>query len=590
MMALAIITPFAYYLSKIVFDEVLKLHDVKLYIIPEHYANFQWHFVFNRDWFEIIPKKIFNYLLSPYVGTKWYIVFGFIIVPIFFIKSLLTYIRSWKIHSIGHRIICDFQRELYDKFLKLPLSFYNSAKTGDISSRIISDVYRTQEVVTDIILQVLQQSLIVIGTVSFLLWMSPLLALISFVGVPFALAPIILTGRYLKKKSKLSQEETANINSHIFETVSAIKIIKIFNKETHENNSFNQAIDKLLKILLKTAKIATLSSPLVEFLSTLIVTGFISLGCFYLIESNKMTPGDFLAFVILVYSLYDPLRRLGRMNDKIANGFAALDRMIEIYSLKSELDDHKGTNQLPELTTGITFKNLSFKYQNENVLNDINFSAPKGKSTAIVGISGSGKTTLVNLLPSFFELQVGDILFDDSSLKNVTLQSLRNQIALVSQEVILFNQSIEYNIGYGKENFTKDDVVIAAKKANAHEFIMELPNGYESQIGERGAKLSGGQRQRISIARALLSDKPILILDEATSALDVQSEKLIQEALNNLMKNKTTFVIAHRLSTIQNADQIIVLNSGSIESIGTHEELMKSDGTYKSLYTTMMNS
>jgi subfamily B ATP-binding cassette protein MsbA len=590
MIGLAIITPLSIYLgSKFIFDEVLELHDVKKYIIPEKYSVFDWSFITNLEWLKIAPQIWFNYCFESFFGQKWYVLFSYIVVPIYLIKTSLLYARTWRVSYIGHRIICDFQAELYEHFLKLPIPFFNKSRTGEITSGIISDVYRVQEIVTDSILQTLQNFFIITGTLIILLFISPSLTLIALVGMPIAIAPIVFTAQYLKRKSKTSQEEMANITSHIYETISAIKIIKIFNKEKDENKRFTNALDKLLKILYKSSRVGAIGSPMVEFLSVFYLALFIAYGC-KLVESGAFSKGSFVTFIVLVFSLFDPLKKISRMNNKIANSMAALDRIMDTLTVKGENYFAPGTIDLPTLQKGITFKDLTFCYdQEKDVLKNINFFVPKGKTTALVGLSGSGKTTLVNLLPCFFDIKEGDILMDDVSIKKYNLPSVRKSISLVSQEILLFNETVAYNISYSKSEASREQIIAAAKKANAHEFIIQLPNGYDTIIGEKGSRLSGGQKQRLSIARALIADSPILILDEATSALDVQSEKLIQSALDELIQNRTTIIIAHRLSTVKNADQIVVLDKGKVENIGKHDELMEKGGLYKTLYNTLIN-
>jgi len=590
MIGLAVITPLSYYIgTKFVIDEVIELNKVVPYFVPENYSTFNWSFIFDLEWLKIAPKIAFNYCFQNFVGHKWYEIFIYMVVPLFFIKSVLMYARSWRVTYIGHRIICDFQAELYEHFLKLPIPFFNKSRIGEISSSIISDVYRIQEIVTDSILQTLQNFFIITTTIIILLFISPSLTLIALVGIPIAMAPLVLSANYLKKKSRKSQEETANISSHIYETISSIKIIKIFNKEKTENIRFTEALGKLLKILYKSSRVGAISSPMVEFLSIFYLALFIAYGC-SLVETGVFPKGSFIAFIVLVFSLFDPVKKLSRMNNKIANSMAALDRIMTTLSLKGENYNPPHTTDMPTFKDNITFKDLSFSYDDEKeVLKNVTFKVPKGKATALVGLSGSGKTTLVNLLPCFYDIKDGDILIDGVSIRLYNIPSIRKNISLVSQDILLFNESVTYNICYGKANANKEEIIAAAKKANAHEFIMQLPDGYDTIIGEKASLLSGGQKQRLSIARALLVDAPILILDEATSALDVQSEKLIQNALEELMNNRTTIIIAHRLSTVKNADQIVVLDKGRVENIGKHDELMASGGLYKSLYNTLIN-
>lgn len=591
MIGLAIIAPLSIYLgTSFIIDEVLELKNVEPYFVPPRYSVFEWSFLTNTEWLKFSPKIFFNYLFPSFFGRKWYELFSFIVVPVFFMKAVLLYTRTWRVSYIGNQIICDFQAELYEHFLKLPIPFFNKSRTGEITSSIISDVYRVQEIVTDAILQTLQNFLIIFGSLTILIYISPSLTLIAVIGLPIALAPIVITAQYLKKKSRKSQEEMANITSHIYETISAIKIIKIFNKEKDENKRFSSALSNLLKILYKSSRVGAIGSPLVEFLSIFYLSLFIAYGC-TLVAAGEFPKGSFVAFIVLVFSLYDPLKKISRMNNKIANSFAALDRIMETLSLKGENYFAPGTIDLTTIEKGITFKNLSFQYEEEKeVLKNVNLFIPKGKSTALVGLSGSGKTTLVNLLPCFFDIKEGDILIDDVSIKKYNLPSVRKCISLVSQDIILFNETVAYNISYAKSDSTKEQIIAAAKKANAHEFITQLPNGYDTIIGEKGSRLSGGQKQRLSIARALLADSPLLILDEATSALDVQSEKQIQSALDELIQNRTTIIIAHRLSTVKNADQIVILDKGQVENIGKHDELMSKSNLYKSLYNTLISS
>jgi subfamily B ATP-binding cassette protein MsbA len=590
MIGLAVITPLSYYIgTKFVIDEVIELNKVVPYFVPENYSTFNWSFIFDLEWLKSAPKIAFNFCFKSLMGHKWYEVFIYMVVPLFFVKAILMYARSWRVTYIGHKIICDFQAELYEHFLKLPIPFFNKSRIGEISSSIISDVYRIQEIVTDSILQTLQNFFIITTTIIILLFISPSLTLIALVGIPIAMAPLVLSANYLKKKSRKSQEETANISSHIYETISSIKIIKIFNKEKTENIRFTEALGKLLKILYKSSRVGAISSPLVEFLSIFYLALFVAYGC-SLVESGVFPKGSFIAFIVLVFSLFDPVKKLSRMNNKIANSMAALDRIMTTLSLKGENYNPPHTTDMPTFKDNITFKDLSFSYDDEKeVLKNVTFKVPKGKTTALVGLSGSGKTTLVNLLPCFYDIKDGDILIDGVSIKLYNIPSIRKNISLVSQDILLFNESVAYNICYGKANANKEEIIAAAKKANAHEFIIQLPNGYDTIIGEKASRLSGGQKQRLSIARALLVDTPILILDEATSALDVQSEKLIQNALEELMNNRTTIIIAHRLSTVKNADQIVVLDKGRVENIGKHDELMASGGLYKSLYNTLIN-
>ncbi|RLA91812.1 MAG: ABC transporter permease, partial [Deltaproteobacteria bacterium] len=408
-------------------------------------------------------------------------------------------------------------------------------------------------------------------------------ALITFMIFPISIIPIVKFGKKIRKFSKKSQIKMGSITTLLHETISGNRIVKAFNMEDYESKRFSEENHRLFKIIMKRQTIRALSSPVMETLGGLGAALIILVGGMAVIK-GKVTPGTFFSFVTALFMMYQPLKSISKMNNIIQEGMAAGKRVFEILDLKPGIHDKEGAIHLSGIKEGIEFKNVSFKYEDEWVLKDISFKVRKGETVALVGMSGGGKTTIANLIPRFYDIQHGTILIDGVDIRDYTIRSLRDNIAIVTQQTILFNDTVRNNIAYGNHEKNDEEVIKAAIAANAHDFILKLPKGYNTIIGEAGIKLSGGERQRISIARALLKDAPILILDEATSSLDTESEKEVQIALNNLMKNRTSIVIAHRLSTIRNADKIIVIENGKIVEKGTHEELLALKGYYKKLY------
>ncbi|MBE0583418.1 MAG: ATP-binding cassette domain-containing protein, partial [Desulfofustis sp.] len=389
--------------------------------------------------------------------------------------------------------------------------------------------------------------------------------------------------------STTAQEETANVSNVLYETITGNRIVKAFNMQSHENLRFAKQLDTLFRVTVQDAKFRCLQHPLMEFIGGIALSLFIWFGG-RLVINGSMTPGEFFALMTSLIVAYDPVKRIGKVNSAIQQGLAAATRIFAILDIKPEIADQPGAIDLPPFHRDIEFRGVTFTYSDQTVaLSDINLTVPAGQTLAIVGHSGGGKTTLTNLIPRFLDVTEGSIIIDDHDIRAVTMHSLRQQIAMVTQQTILFNDTIRNNIAYGSPDATDRDIRSAAEAAHALGFINELPNGFATIIGEGGARLSGGQRQRISIARALLKNAPILILDEATSALDTESEREVQGALENLMKNRTTFVIAHRLSTIRNAHRIIVIKNGRIVEDGTHDSLLARHGEYEMLYTMQFN-
>jgi len=507
-----------------------------------------------------------------------------IVIFVFFFKGIAYYIYTFLLEKVGQSIIRDFRQEIFDHLHKQSLSFFSNMPTGTLMSRIISDVTLMQSAVSNALVGIVRdffQVIILLGVVFYMNWK---LAMFSFVVLPVAAFPIVKFGRIFRKLSTSTQEGVANVSNILYETITGHRIVKAFCKEQYEGKRFFKQIDILFTITIKDAKYRCLQHPLMEYIGGVAIALIIWFGGREVIEGNS-TPGTFFAFLTALISAYDPVKGITRINSTIQQGLAAATRVFDLLDVEPEIQDKKDAKELPEFNSLIEFKDVSFSYDDKTpVLHNVNLSVPAGEALAIVGPSGGGKTTLTNLIPRFLDIKEGSILIDGLDVRDVTMKSLRNQVAMVTQQTILFNDSVKNNIAYGDQRASEEQIREAARAAHALGFIEKLPDGFNTVIGEGGARLSGGERQRLSIARAILSNSPILILDEATSALDTESEREVQKALENLMKNRTTFVIAHRLSTIKNSDRIIVVKGGEIVEQGTHDELLALDGEYELLY------
>jgi ATP-binding cassette, subfamily B, bacterial MsbA len=507
-----------------------------------------------------------------------------VVVIIFFFKGVAYYIYTFLLEQVGQSVIRDFRLNIFNHIHKQSLSFFNKMPTGTLMSRIISDVTLLQQAVSNALVGSVRdffQVIILLGVVFFMNWR---LAMISFIILPIAAYPIVKFGRLFRKLSTSTQEEVANVSNILHETITGNRIVKAFSKEEYEGNRFFQQVSKLFLLTMKDAKYRCMQHPLMEFIGGGAIALIIWFGGNEVIKGSA-TPGTFFAFLTALIAAYEPVKGVTRINSTIQQGLAAATRVFAILDIEPEIQDKKGAIPLPPFTSTIEFSNLTFRYNDEAaVLSNINISVPAGEALAIVGPSGGGKTTFTNLIPRFLDLKEGSITIDGTDIRDVTIASLRGQIAMVTQQTILFNDTVRSNIAYGDQEASEQRIRDAAQAAYALEFIETLPHGFDTVIGEGGARLSGGERQRLSIARAILKNAPILILDEATSALDTESEREVQNALENLMKNRTTFVIAHRLSTIKNASRIIVMKDGAIVEQGTHDTLIAQKGEYELLY------
>ena len=507
----------------------------------------------------------------------------FVIVILFLLKGIFNYVQAYLMNFVGLRVVANLRAKLYDHLQTLSLSFFTKTSTGILISRITNDVNLIQGSVSNVITGLLKDIFTIIALLGVVFYQNWKLAIIALIVFPLAIIPIKEFGKRLRKFSRRSQEQMGSITTFLHETITGNRIVKAFNMEEYEKRRFAQENDRFFMTVFKRAKIRALSHPLMELIGGVGAAFVIWVGGYSVIR-GETTPGTFFSFMAALFMLYNPIRDLNKVNLEIQEGLAAAARVYELLDIFPDIKDEPGALPLLPISKGIDFQNVTFKYDGEPVLRNISFQVRTGEVVAIVGMSGAGKTSLVNLLPRFYDIEEGYILFDGCDIRKVTIHSLRDQIGLVTQQTILFNDTVRNNIAYGSQERTAQEMIEAAKAANAHDFIVRLSQGYDTLIGEQGVKLSGGERQRLSIARALLKNAPILILDEATSSLDSDSESEVQKALDRLMENRTVFVIAHRLSTIRNAHRILVLSSGELVEEGNHDVLMARQGEYRRLH------
>ncbi len=507
-----------------------------------------------------------------------------VLMSSFFLRNLTRFLSMYFMANVRIGAIKGIRNAIYNKLLILPLSFFSKNKKGDIIARVTTDVQEVEFSIMNSLEMLIRDPITIIAYVAFLLSMSPQLTLFVMVILPITGIIIGQIGKSLRKQSKIGQTKFAGLLSNIEETISGLRIIKAFNAINYSKKKFTDQNEDFSKLLIWIYRRRDLSSPMSEFLSSVVIIVVLWFGGqMVLADSPTIQAADFITYIVVFSQIIPPAKTFAQGYYNIQKGIASAERIFEVLDAEEIIEEKPNAISVKGFEKCIEYQHVFFKYDNEYILKDVNLKIEKGKMIALVGESGGGKSTMVDLLPRFYDVAEGSLMIDGINIKDLRIDDTRGLMGIVSQESILFNDSIFNNIAFGRKNVTEEEVIHAAKVANAHEFILESENGYDTNIGDRGVKLSGGQRQRLSIARAVLANPPVLILDEATSSLDTESEKLVQNALFNVMKDRTTVVIAHRLSTIQHADEIIVLKKGEIVERGTHDELLKLEGTYKRL-------
>jgi ATP-binding cassette, subfamily B, bacterial MsbA len=531
--------------------------------------------------------ETFNSFVFSGTQTDALLKICFLVLVAFFAKNIFGYLQAYFLSYVEQGSMRDLRDTAYEHLHQLPMSYFKKERVGNLISRITNDVNIVQGSIAAAFLNLIREPLSIIVFLGIAVSISWRLTLLAFIILPFSMFIITYIGLKLRKHSAIIQAKMGDITSILQETISGVKIVKAFGMEQYENKKFSHETNSFFRMMLRITRVRNATSPLTEFLSVIVGVIIIYYGGLLVLQEQTLSAAQFLGFLFAIFQLMPPIKELSGVNNRIQESSAAADRVFEIIDTYPDITDKPGAVEKKFFKESIVFDNVTFRYEDasEPVLTDISFRVQKGEVLALVGPSGGGKSTLVDLIPRFFDPAKGSILIDETDIRDIRVKSLRNLMGIVTQETFLFNESIASNIAYGLESFPQERIIEAAKTANAHNFIMNMPDGYNTIIGERGVKLSGGQRQRLSIARALVKDPEIMIFDEATSALDNESEILVQEAIERLMENRTTIVIAHRLSTIRNATRILVLENGRIVQSGRHEDLLTDrSGLYLKFY------
>jgi subfamily B ATP-binding cassette protein MsbA len=511
-----------------------------------------------------------------------------LVISTFLFKNLFNYFASQHLTKVKNGVLRDLREKMYDKIISLPISYYSEKRKGDVMARMLGDVNEVQNSFFMVLELIVKEPLTIIFAIIAMMRISLELTLFVFIFIPISGFIISKIGKSLKSKSQNAQKENGFLISIVEESLGGLKVVKSYNSEGYFKTIFNNSIDRLLRLNNSIGKKNNLASPMSEFMGIVTIAVLLWYGGNLVLVDETLNGALFIVYLGLAYNILTPAKSISKASYAVKNGLAAAERVFEILEVENTITNKSNAIVKESFNDKISIENINFKYADENVLKNFSLEVPKGKTVALVGQSGSGKSTIANLLTRFYDVQEGTVKIDGIDIKDMTLHSLRDLMGLVTQDSILFNDTIKNNIRLGKQDATDEEIIAALKIANAYEFVKDLPNGIETNIGDAGGKLSGGQKQRLSIARAVLKNPPIMILDEATSALDTESEKFVQVALENMMQNRTSIVIAHRLSTIQKADKIVVMQKGEIVEQGTHDELLAINGTYSKL--VMMQS